>query len=91
MGDGRPCAALYSEETGAHAPVFFRPYSGRTRNFTMWKIFLPRKKSCCVAQRTLLQQGKSTFLNAEQHRQAIDLKQLKIHNNAHDMHLLRAP
>jgi hypothetical protein len=51
MGDGRPCAALNPDETGARAPVFFRPDFGRTQNFTMWKIFLPRKKSCCVAQR----------------------------------------
>jgi len=27
----------------------------------MWKIFLPRKKSCCVAQQGLLQQGKQHF------------------------------
>jgi hypothetical protein len=40
---------------------FFRPHFGRAPNFTMWKIFLPRKKSCCVAQRGLLQQGKWRF------------------------------
>jgi hypothetical protein len=33
--------------------------------------------------------GEMTFLNAEQHRQAIDLKQLKIHNNARHASIAR--
>jgi hypothetical protein len=39
-----------SKETGAQAPVFFRPHFDGHPYFTMWKIFLRRKKSCCKAQ-----------------------------------------
>ncbi|WP_455775741.1 hypothetical protein, partial [Burkholderia stabilis] len=45
--------------TGASAPVFFRPFA----HFTMRKIFLRRKKSCCVAQPARLRDGKRHFLS----------------------------
>jgi hypothetical protein len=74
---GRRLATQASEETGAHAPVFFRPHFGRTQNFTMWKIFLPRKKSCCVAQRGLLQQGKLLFSMRNVYHKYLILKNKK--------------
>jgi hypothetical protein len=61
--DGLP-AVRQLEETGAQAPVFFRLYQSASyslQNFTMWKIFLRRKKSCCKAQEALLRDGKSRF------------------------------
>ncbi|CAG9254212.1 hypothetical protein BCEP4_150058 [Burkholderia cepacia] len=51
--------ALPIQPTGASAPVFFRP----APHFTMRKIFLCRKKSCCVAQPERLQDGKERFLS----------------------------
>ncbi|WP_157652662.1 hypothetical protein [Burkholderia ubonensis] len=42
---------------------FFRP----RRYFTMRKIFLCRKKSCCVAQHAALQDGKKHFLSRNKH------------------------
>jgi len=46
-----------SRKTDAPASVFFRP----SHHFTMRKIFLRRKKSCCTAQQVLLQHGKFHF------------------------------
>ncbi|WP_206781593.1 hypothetical protein, partial [Burkholderia metallica] len=48
-----------SSQTGACAPVFFRP----APHFTIRKIFLCRKKSCCVAQPARLRDGKRHFLS----------------------------
>ncbi|HEX3381439.1 MAG TPA: hypothetical protein VHU21_16825, partial [Paraburkholderia sp.] len=49
---------------------------GRRRYFMMWKIFLRRKKSCCTAQDSALQQGKSRFLMRN-----VDLKPLIANKN----------
>ncbi|WP_217460376.1 hypothetical protein, partial [Burkholderia latens] len=50
-------AAQPIRKTGAFAPVFFRP----APHFTIRKIFLCRKKACCVAQPRRLRDGKVRF------------------------------
>ncbi|WP_205190211.1 hypothetical protein, partial [Burkholderia sp. LMG 13014] len=58
--EGSPrITALPIQPTGASAPVFFRP----APHFTMRKIFLCRKKSCCAAQHRRLRDGKKHFLS----------------------------
>ncbi|WP_146120198.1 hypothetical protein [Paraburkholderia sp. BL21I4N1] len=74
-----PCAVRQSGETGASAPVFFRPQVDGRLNFTMWEIFLRRKKSCCTAQDPLLQDGKNRFLMRNDNPNQLILNRNKYH------------